>query len=34
MKIIFVNVFEVIDEFGDSGNLVLGVNIVGFLKVV
>lgn len=33
MKTIFVNASEAADEFGDSGNLVLGANIAGFLKV-
>lgn len=33
MKTIFVNASEATDEFGDSGNLVLGANIAGFLKV-
>lgn len=33
MKTIFVNASKAADEFGDSGNLVLGANIAGFLKV-
>lgn len=34
MKDIYKNLSNVVSEYGVFGNLVIGVNIVGFFKVV
>ena len=33
MKNIFYNAYNVSKEYGEEGNLILGANIAGFLKV-